>query len=148
MAKAPTTEQLPELAETFDISVNGEDRSIFMSFGLLNDLTSIVGDPGAIASLTLNPDMRNGVLKSALAKRKKSGKIEEEVDIDDLDVSIKDVEALLDWVSGHVMSFFVRSLRKVAAVNEKYEAPLRDLVSSLGGSKSSASVTPSSGPSE
>jgi hypothetical protein len=139
MAKS---EQLPELPSTFAVKVNGEDREIFMSFGLLNELTTVVGDPGAIASITLNPEMRNKVLESALAKRKPSGKIEEPVDMDDLDISIDEAEKLLDWVSGHVMSFFVRSLRKVAAVNEKYEAPLRDLVSSLGGLKNSPSATP------
>ena len=135
------------LPETFQVKVNGEDREIFMSFGLLNELTTIVGDPGAVAAITMNPEMRNKVLASALAKRKPSGKIEEKVDIDDVEITIKDVESLLDWVAGHVMSFFVRSLRKVAAVNEKYEAPLKDLVSSLGGSRGSASATPSSGPS-
>lgn len=146
MPKA-NTEELPVLPETFTVKVNEEDRDIFMSFGLLNELTTIVGDPGAAAAITMNPDMRNKILTAALAKRKKSGKIEETVDIDDLDISINDVEALLDWVSGHVMSFFVRSLRKVAAVNAQYEAPLKDLVSSLGGSKSLVSATPSSGPS-
>lgn len=142
MPTKSTTEQLPELPETFTLKVNGEDREVFMSFGLLNELTTIVGDPGAIASLTLNPEMRNKVLAAALAKRKKSGKVEETIDIDDVDITITDMENVLDWVSGHVMSFFVRSLRKVAAVNEKYEAPLKDLVSSLVGSKTSASANP------
>lgn len=131
--------------ERITITTDGAEREIFMSFGLLNHLTTIVGDPARVASIPLNPELRREVLESVLAKRKPSGKLEEKIDLDDVDISIADVETLLDWVSGHVMSFFIRSLQKVAAVTQAHQTELASLVSFLDGSKGSASEKPSSG---
>lgn len=122
--------------------MDGLDRELFMSFGLLNELSILIGDPGIIASVPVNPDMRKAVLMSCLAERKKSGKIERPVaDFDDLDISIHDVEEILAWTMDHLMDFFVRSLKKVVQVTEAHKTDLASLGSSLGGSKASASPT-------
>lgn len=127
------------MSDTITIKQNDEDRELFMSFGLLNELTRIIGDPGRVPQVALEPDLRDEFLTALFAKRKKSGKIEEAADIDDLDVSYEDVEKALTWAQEHVMSFFVRSFRQIKAVTEKHEAEVTSLTSSLAGSKSSAS---------
>lgn len=124
------------------ITIDGEERILFMSFGLLNELASLVQDPARVPAIPVDSYLREAVLSAAFAKRKKSGKITEEIaDFDDIDVTIEDVEATLDWVIEHVMSFFVRSLRKVVQVTQANETDLKDLASFLAGSAVSPSAT-------
>lgn len=127
------------MSDTITIKQNDEDRELFMSFGLLNELTRIIGDPSRVTQVALDPALRDEFLTALFAKRKKSGKIEEAADIEDLDISYEDVEKALTWAQEHVMSFFVRSFRQIKAVTEKHEAEVTSLTSSLGGSKSSPS---------
>ncbi len=124
------------------VTIDGEERTLFMSFGLLNEIATLVGDPARVPAIPVDAILREEVLMAAFAKRKKSGKITEAIeDFEDLDVSIEDVEATLDWVVEHVMSFFVRSLRKVVQVTKANEEDLKDLASFLGGSAALASAT-------
>src|SRR4051812_46735505 len=99
------------------IKIGDSDRELFMSFGLLNALSQIVGDPSKVSMISLDPDTRSKVLTATLAKRKASGKVIEDIpDIDDIDASIIDIEKVLEWVSGHVMAFFVRSVQRAVDV--------------------------------
>jgi hypothetical protein len=125
---------------TITIKFNNEDRDIFMSFGLLNDLTKLVSDPSEVPRILLDPDLRDAVLKELLAERKRSGKILKELpDVEDIDASPEDIEKLLDWTMEHVISFFVRSLKKTAQMGERHLETLKSLQSSLDGSNGSAS---------
>lgn len=130
------------MSETITVNLNGEDREIFMSFGLLNELTKIVADPSRLGAINLDPELREEFLISLLSKRKKSGKIEEVVDFDDMEISIEDIEKVISWAQEHVMSFFVRSFRNIQQVTGKYQEEVTSLTSSLAGSKSSPSKKP------
>lgn len=117
------------------VTLNGKERELFMSFGLLNNLTRIVDDPTRVPAIRTDSELRDAVLSAALAERKTSGKIEKEVDIDDIDITIDDVERTLDWVMEHVMGFFVRALKKVVEVTEANKADMEALASSVNGLK-------------
>ena len=136
---------MTKLSDTITIKVDGEDREIFMSFGLLNELTKIIGDPARVASVTVDPEMRDDVLNAVLSKRKTSGKIISQADIDDIDIPVEDVEILLDWASEHALSFFIRSLKKVIVMTKKHEDEMKALASSASGFSDSLSGTQSSG---
>ncbi len=148
MATKVTETKKPELPATITVTVDDQSRDIFMSFGLLNELTSVIDDPQRIASIPLNNDVRNQVLSMVLADRKKSGKLIAEIDLSETDISISDVEILIDWVQGHLLDFFVRSLKRVMALTKNHEAEVASLASSLDGFKGLISSGPSSGPSE
>lgn len=132
------------MSDIFKITINGEDRELFMSFGLLNELTTIVQDPSRIGAVSLDPALREQFITALVAKRKKSGKIQEPVSFDDLEVSIEDLETALTWALDHVLSFFVRSFRNIKRVTEKYGEEVSNLTSSLTGSEKSASKKRSS----
>lgn len=123
------------LSDTITIKLDGEDRNIFLSFGLLNELSLLVNDISDLPSIPLNTRLRKQVLSACFATRKKSGKIEAEVDIDDVDVSIGDSERIIDWVVDHMMAFFLRSLKKVVLTTEANKIDMQDLGSSLNGLK-------------
>lgn len=130
------------MQDKITIKLNGEERELFMSFGLLNELATIVGDPARVPSIPVDADLREAVLMSCFAERKPSGKVIKDVeDYDDLDISIPDVEKTIDWAVEHLMSFFVRSLKKVVAVTKANEGDLKDLASFLAGSNASVSET-------
>ena len=106
-----------------------------MPFALVNELAKMVGSPDDVPQIFVNGELRDEVLKSVLAVRKKSGKIIDPVaDLDDVELSIDDAEALLGWVAGHVMGFSVRSLQQVTDLSMKHQKDMDRLESSLGGS--------------
>lgn len=122
------------MTDKLSITVDGKERELLMSYGLLNALTVIVGSPDVAPTIAVNADLREDVLKAVLAERKTSGKILKEVaDVDDLEISISDVEKLLDWVMDHVMSFFVRSLDKMVQRVGAHKDGLAALKSSVAG---------------
>jgi len=130
------------------VTLDGEERQLFMSFGLLNALSSLVEDPGRVPLIAAEPKTRTEVLRAVFAKRKRSGKIVEAVeDLDDIEVSVEDVEKVLHWVMEHTMGFFLRSAHMVIDVTERHKDKLEDLQSFMSGSQASASRTASSGPS-
>ncbi|WP_454287261.1 hypothetical protein [Rhizobium arsenicireducens] len=122
------------MSEKLTVKFEGKDLDLFMSYGLLNELVKLVGSPEVAPTISIDDDLREGVLKAVLAVRKPSGKIVTPVaDIDDLDMSITDIEAVLDWSTEAVLSFFVRSLGKMVRQVEANKDVLEGLKSSLAG---------------
>jgi hypothetical protein len=117
------------------VKVNGEDREIFMSFGLLNSVTKIVYDMQMVATMALVPELREDVLKQLLAKRTPSGKVTAAIDdIDEIDISIDDVVSLLDWTSEHLLDFFLKALDKAKSMADRNQARMTALMPSGSGS--------------
>lgn len=132
-------------SDRIEIKQNGEDREILMSFGLLNEITTMMGDPAVAASVYFNPDLREKVILSALHERSKTGKITNKIEnLDDVDVSVSDIEELLAWEVEHSIAFFARSMDRVKNMKGQLEGLTAD-VSSLNGSAVSTSKKPSSG---
>ncbi len=100
--------------KTFILKVGGEDREVFASFGLVNELIKIVGDPDRLATLALDHELRDKLVVALLAERKPSGRVIKAVEIDDIDVAPDDVIYLLDWATEHVLHFFVSVMTKSA----------------------------------
>lgn len=135
--------------DKLSINYNGVEHELFMSYGLLNELAKLVGSPEVAPSISIDEHLREAVLSTCLAERKRSGKLIKSVeDIDDLDISVSDIEAILDWATEHVLSFFVRSLAKMVSRVEANKDVLEGLKSSMDGLQASHSGNPSSGPSD
>ncbi len=117
------------------------DREIFMSFGLLNELSTIVQDATQIAALDLDPEIRTKTLNAIFAERTKSGRKTKDVEMDDLEISYQDVETALDWAKDHLMGFFIRRLESTAKVVEQTKTRMEKVESSLLGSNEGVSAT-------
>jgi hypothetical protein len=123
------------LRDKLVIKQDGSDRELFMSFGLLNELSRLASNPEAVALFAIDPEIRDAVRKSLLAERKAGGKIISPIDDpDELNVSIDDTERMLKWAMDHVLGFFVRSMTSVADVTREVEPKLTALASSMNGS--------------
>ena len=127
---------MADLDPRINVTVDGEDREIFMSFGLLNELTSWLGSPEALPAIFVKAEMRSEMLSRLLAERKKSGKLITPVaDIDDVEIELADVQRLLQWATEHVLSFFLQSLTVLKGVLERDEEKMTGLGSMLVSSK-------------
>lgn len=109
-----------------------EEREIFLSFGLLNSLVRVLGDPSRTATLDLDPDLAELVLTVVLIPRSPTGK--PTVSFDEFDLPGLDPEEaykLFDWVKEHVLSFFVRRLKGTIDQIEEKKDDLANLGSSI-----------------
>lgn len=131
-------------SDYFEIVQDGEKREIFMSFGLLNEITTLMGEPATAASVYFDPELRVAVLGAALHERTKSGKIAKEVDMEEIVIAPADIEALLAWEVEHAIAFFSRSMERVFKMKGQLEE-LNKATSSLNGSPGSHSKKQSSG---
>jgi hypothetical protein len=129
--------------DKLSITQDGNERELFMSYGLLNALSLLVGSPEVVPAMSLDDGLRAEILAAVLAERKVTGKVLKPVeDIDDIDISIDDIERILDWAGAHLMGFFMRRLAKSAKHVENHKELLEGLKSSMAGLKDLASATP------
>lgn len=128
-----TQAQHPTPASSLYIKVDGQDREIFMSFGLLNQLTHIIGDMQNVGFVHVVPEVRAQVLNELLAERTKGGKVTKIVPHDEAEVSLEDVQKLLDFAVEHMLDFTLRATENLVALQKKQEVRALALKSSLPG---------------
>lgn len=122
--------------------LNGTERELLMSYGLINQLSLIVVSPEVAPSIAVDVGLRNEVLAAVLAERKPTGKVLKEVeDVDDLGLSIEEIERVIDWATEAILGFFVRSLEKMVKRVEKNQDAFAGLKSSMAGLQASISAT-------
>lgn len=124
------------MSDTFTITVNGTERDLKMSFGLLNSVCRVVGDVDGAAMISMDPALRQAVLEELLSTRDTRGKITERVDLDTLDVEPDAIVDLLDWAGNHAMDFFLKGLEKAKALQDRNMSRIKALMPTSPGSAS------------
>ncbi len=97
---------------TFNISVNDEDKEVFMSFALLNTITGYFRTAEELEQILLNPDVRASVITELLSERNETGRITKNFDINTMKADPDQILDLLEWVSEHVETFFMKALQR------------------------------------
>jgi len=123
------------MSEHLTVSINGEDRELFMSYGLLNELSRILGSIESIADAAMDPVVRDEVLIACLSERSKTGKLINRVDIDDLGFSVDTAGAIIEWASEHVLDFFMKRVESANRLAEKQAARIKGLTPSSNGTE-------------
>lgn len=126
------------MSDKLSIIVNGEEREIFMSFGLLNHLCNVVGTIENVPLISIDVELRNTILPLTLAERTKSGKLinKELPEVDDFEITVEDGEKLLEWVTDHAGNFFIKALETARRLESNNKDRLQGLMQSSDGSKS------------
>ena len=124
-----------------------------MTYGVLNDLTKIGIDIQELGTLIIDPQVRDATLRITLTPRNEEGDFDtsdgEPMTINQLKLSVDEVQDVLEWVVDHIAHFFMRSIEQAARLRAKYADRAESLLtSSLSGSENSASKSPSAGPSD
>ena len=135
------------------IRVNGEDKEIFMSGGLVRRLASITGVLSDYTSLFTNIPVQEQLVIECLRPRKPAGKPLDssvEYSLEDFEMTTEDTEKLIAWVADHCLHFFLSSAASATNLVVKNEKPLTNLMKltqSPIGSLPSVEETQSAGPS-
>ena len=122
------------MAEKHTVSIGGEDKTIKMTFGLLNAVCRTVGDIDGAAQISMDPYLRDMVLVELLSPRDATGKITEPVDIFNLDIEPDDVVKLLDWASTQALDFLLKGLERAKALQERNMPRVKALMPTSTGS--------------
>lgn len=126
-------------------SIQGdEERDVFMSFALLNQLASLVGSVERVPEISFNGEIRSRAVDLVLAERDERGRI---TPSDAWDLDLDSGCQLLDWIEEHLFDFFLRRLKDQLRRVEKRTPELQAVGSSLTGSAGSPSSMASSSPS-
>lgn len=113
-----------------------ESREVFCSYGLLNALVRVIGDPSRAASLELDPDLALEVLTLVLIPRSPTGKPLVPVDQFELPgLDVAEAYKIFDWVKGSVLNFFTARLGSTLTSITDRKIELAKLGSSLDGLK-------------
>lgn len=152
-------EAVPEsIAPSPNITVilAGKPFDIFMSFGLLRELTEITGGFESINEAFLNQAVMIEFLSVLLTPREKNGRpIPTEVDgqlqivwydSQYAEIDEDDRERLLQWAYGHVLNFFLKRVLTLKKTFTSAVPELEHLTSSASGLQALALKMRSAGP--
>lgn len=124
-------------------------HEVRMCHGLMMDLQRVIPDlQSCIPSVIEEPFVRDYLVRRALTSTPKSVEKEEDLVshdfLDDLDTD--EVLDLIDWLTEHLLYFFVQSASRMTKLAEK-ALPKDQIPPSLDGSEDSTSTKPPAGPS-
>lgn len=121
---------------SFTISVDGEDREITATYGLVNEMTRVIGTPERLPLIFADHDLRDQFLAVLLAKRSRTGKIEEPFDVNEHVIEYEDVSELIAWGTQHMLGFTMLSADRSARMISEFQTMMTGLTASLNGSAS------------
>lgn len=123
----------PAIPAKLTVKLNDSDRELFMSFGLLNRVTKILGGTEGVEALARDPDLQEKVLLEVFTVREKGKDIEVPESLDDISISLEDVSNVLEWVGGHVIDFFMTQAERATKNLQKESKRMGDLKSTADG---------------
>ncbi len=133
------------------ITLKGEDEDVEvkMTYGLFNEIMAVVPSPDDIGALLVSDNgLRDYVIRRMLTGNKKVTEESDLIDLFDVSLDITQLDELVSWVGDHILYFFTNSALKTQKLGEKYQETILRLSQSKIGAESSASKTPSAGPSD
>jgi hypothetical protein len=139
---------LPTLPPRPDLTVRVGDQIIKMTYGLEMDLRRMLPDPNTAVSLLRDDQYtQDYVVRRVLTPTKRMITDKDDlIDMESVDISSDDVETILTWAAEHALYFFMSRTLEMAKLGVRYQ--LVQPTPSTDGSETSASTTPSAGPSE
>ena len=103
------------------------NREIKMTYGLLQRLASRFNDLGQVENVSLDANLQNDLINEVLAERDENGARELPDKDYSLELSIQDGEKLMDWISGHIIDFFISRLRAQTKAAKQLQPLVEDL---------------------
>ncbi len=124
--------RLSTIAEDGQIS----EQEILMSYGLLNDLVKVIGDPNVASTIELNADLADLVMRIVLVPRSKTGRPTALLtEFAPPGLTVEEAMKLFDWVKAHVLTFFVTRLKSSLQSIEDRKGAMLEIGSKVDGLK-------------
>lgn len=104
------------------VIIGGATLNVFMSYGLLTKLSSLVPNPDMISTIGLDRELRDQCLGEALAPRSDAGDKLKAPSLHDL--SVDDANRLLEWMQEHLLDFFLKQVKTANRLSTEVETAL------------------------
>jgi hypothetical protein len=110
------------------------EAEIRMCHGLMCDFQRMVPDASSAVNYILNDSfVRDYLVRRALTPSRKSiEKLEDLVDHDEVDLDTDEVLSLVDWISEHLLYFFVKSAENLSRMTTRLDLPVADETNTSG----------------
>jgi hypothetical protein len=144
-------EKFPKPEDRLVLTVDNQEKELFMSSGLIRKLASVANELEDMANIYLDPTVQERCFVEVLVERDNRGKPVE--DISELDsmsfqMSTDDAEKLTKWMGDHLMHFFIGGAKNMKQSLETQQEAFQSLAQSLTGMSNSLETKESVGDSE
>lgn len=124
--------ELQKPATKFELKVNGEPTTIFMSFAMFQEIMKVIPSPENVASLLIQDFyLREYVVRRLLTGKKTVKSDEDLVDLFDVELDDEAVDELILWVTDHILYFFTKTAERSLKLGEKYSGQMKSLTQSV-----------------
>ena len=113
--------------DTIYVTYDGKDKEIRMTYGLQQLLCSRVSSLEAVENMYLDATLQTVLMNDVLAERDEKGNAVEEGKQWAMWLNVEDGEKLMDWISGHLVDFFISRSR----AQQKATGKVMDLISEM-----------------
>jgi hypothetical protein len=115
----------PPVSHRLTITNGDKPHEIFMSFGLLNRITRHIGNIDQLPLMAVSPELQETVLVEIFTQRDPKGEATSIPTLDEIQVSLEDVDRILDFVGDHISNFFTltaeKAQKRAMIIHEKME---------------------------
>jgi len=136
--------------DTIKVNVNGADREIFMSAGLMQKIAMIAEAHDDFSLIYMDPLIQERCFIEVLVERDNRGvPIEDtsELSMMAFEMNMSDSNKLSKWIGDHAVNFFVSGARNMKNSVQAQQEVFENLTQSLIGTNASTQTKQSVGPS-
>lgn len=120
-------ENIEKTPDTIHVTYDGKDKEIRMTYGLQQLLCSRVSSLEAVENMYLDATLQTVLMNDVLAERDEKGNVVEENKQWAMWLNVEDGERLMDWISGHLVDFFISRSR----AQQKATGKVMDLIKEM-----------------
>lgn len=120
-------ETLEKTPEIIHVSYDGKDKEIRMTYGLQQLLCSKVSSLEAVENMHLDASLQAVLMNDVLAERDEKGNVVDPEKQYAMWLNVEDGEKLMDWISGHLVDFFISRSR----AQQKATGKVMDLIAEM-----------------
>ena len=120
-------ENTEKTSDIIHVTYDGKDKEIRMTYGLQQLLCSRVSSLEAVENMYLDATLQTVLMNDVLAERDEKGNVVEEGKQWAMWLNVEDGERLMDWISGHLVDFFISRSR----AQQKATGKVMDLISEM-----------------
>lgn len=135
------TDEIQKPDDRLTITLDGEQKELFMSSGMLRILSNLVSLQDDLTCIFIDPLMQERCLLEVLTPRDELGQPTIDLSTVSLamyDLSIEESDKVVKWMGEHTLHFFTVSASSVSVKVPEMIKKIQDLTQSLPGLEDSA----------
>lgn len=129
MIAAVDKKDAPKLDDSYILKIDGKNREVFMSYGILTLLSDTVGGVDRMLMVAADTAVQDAFIKILLAPVDEKGRPDiENFSVYHLKVNLEDMIGLIEWASEHVSYFLLTLMERQLAIVDRQKPKLQGLL--------------------